>query len=56
MVTLFILLCIYFLPSIIAKSKPQMSGVIILNLFLGWTFVFWVISLAWAVLPSREEV
>ncbi len=47
----FMLLCgaLYFLPSIVARKKPQFASVAVLNFFLGWTFVGWVVALAWAV-------
>lgn len=40
----------YFLPSIIATSRkvPNAGSVFILNFFLGWTFVGWIVSLAMA--------
>lgn len=50
MVTVLIIaaLMIYFLPSIVAisRSVPNAGSVIVLNLFLGWTFIGWVMSLA----------
>jgi hypothetical protein len=41
----------YFLPSIIAgvRSHRNLAAILILNLFLGWTFIGWVVSLIWAV-------
>jgi Superinfection immunity protein len=41
----------YFLPSIIAlaRSKRDTLAIFLLNLFLGWTFIGWIISLVWAV-------
>jgi hypothetical protein len=43
-------LAIYFAPSIVAinRSHRQRAPIIALNLFLGWTLVGWVISLAMA--------
>lgn len=40
----------YFLPSIIAaaRSHPNMVPIVVVNLFLGWLLVGWVIALAWA--------
>lgn len=40
----------YFLPSLIAywRHQPNLSAIIILNFFLGWTFVGWVITLVWS--------
>jgi hypothetical protein len=41
----------YFLPSVIAlvRSKRDISAILLLNLFLGWTFIGWVVALVWAV-------
>ena len=41
----------YFLPSIIAlaRSKRDIAGIILLNFFLGWTMIGWVVALVWAV-------
>ena len=41
----------YFLPSIIAlaRSKRNILAIFLLNLFLGWTFIGWVVALVWAV-------
>lgn len=42
---------IYFFPSILAYnwglklSRP----ILILNIFLGWTFLFWALALVWVV-------
>lgn len=40
----------YFLPSIIAKvwKQKNFTAILILNLFLGWSFIGWVIALVWA--------
>jgi Superinfection immunity protein len=41
----------YFLPSIIAfaRSKRDITGIVLLNFFLGWTMIGWVVALVWAV-------
>jgi len=41
----------YFLPSIVAivRSKRDLAGIILLNFFLGWTMIGWVVALIWAV-------
>jgi hypothetical protein len=41
---------LYFLPSIEAKfnKNPNFMSVFMVNLFLGWTVVGWVVALAWA--------
>lgn len=43
-------LCLYFLPTTVAlkNKKKNATAILILNLFLGWTFLGWVIALVWA--------
>lgn len=54
-VLIFIAVLVYFLPSIVAAGKKNNGGVLVVNLFLGWTLVGWVVALAWAVTLSRNE-
>lgn len=45
-----VLVGIYFAPSIVAfegKHRDRVA-IAVLNIFLGWTFVGWVIALVWA--------
>jgi len=44
---------IYFLPSFLARKKKHESGIVILNTFLGWTFLAWVIALIWSVSDEK---
>jgi len=57
-VILLVLLSIYlyFLPSVIAvkRNHRNLAGIIVLNIFLGWTLLFWVASLVWSL--SYQEV
>ena len=48
---------LYFLPSLIAGSRDaaNTSSVIVVNLFLGWTFLGWVVALAMAVGGTSEQ-
>jgi len=41
----------YFLPTIIAfaRSKRDTTSILLLNFFLGWTMIGWVVALVWAV-------
>jgi hypothetical protein len=41
----------YFLPSIIAlaRSKRDILAIFLLNFFLGWSVIGWVVALIWAV-------
>lgn len=51
----FILLAIafvaYFLPTFISAKRehPNGTGIFLLNLFLGWTFIGWLAALIWSV-------
>mgnify|MGYP000001648643 CR=1 FL=1 len=49
-VYLLILGVVYFLPALIASNRkhPSRGGVWVLNLFLGWTVLGWIIALIWA--------
>jgi hypothetical protein len=48
---LMILFIPYWIPTIIAfvRKHPSRGGILALNFFFGWTFVGWVVSLAWAL-------
>lgn len=43
-------LILYFLPSIIAlaRSKRDTLAIFLLNLFLGWSVIGWIVALVWA--------
>jgi len=49
---------LYFIPSIVAKIRQhqQSLAVFILNLFLGWTCLGWVIALVWACTAVRKTI
>jgi phosphatidylserine synthase len=44
-------LAFYFLPAIIAalRHTHNAPGILLLNLFLGWTVIGWVVALLMAV-------
>ncbi len=42
-------LVIYFIPAWLAYGKNHFDGIVILNIFLGWTLLGWVGALIWAV-------
>ena len=50
LILILIVIAIYFLPSIIANSRQHKNSmaIFVTNLFLGWTFLGWVVSLVWA--------
>lgn len=47
----------YMAPVMIAARRrhPYAWSILVLTLFGGWTFFFWVAALAWAVGPIRRE-
>lgn len=40
----------YFLPSLIAlvRGKRDTLAIFLLNLFLGWSVIGWIVALVWA--------
>jgi hypothetical protein len=50
-------IALYFLPSIVARSRRVQSpnGIIVLNVFLGWTGVGWLGALVWACAAETES-
>lgn len=49
---------IYFLPAIIAIARDHESalGILLLDLFLGWTLVGWVGALVWSVTGGSKPI
>ena len=47
----------YFIPAIVAHEKyhKNAGAIIVLNLFLGWTFIGWVLSLVWAFTDNIDK-
>jgi hypothetical protein len=45
-----LLLALYFLPTIIAlvAKKRNTLAIFLLNFFLGWSFIGWVVALVWS--------
>ena len=44
---------LYFLPTLIARGKPQVLAVFLVNLLLGWTVIGWFVALIWAGAAER---
>jgi hypothetical protein len=42
---------LYMLPAIVgfARKHHQLAPIVVVNLFLGWTFLGWVLALVWSV-------
>jgi Superinfection immunity protein len=58
LVGLIVLVSLYFLPTIIAfnRNRHNKGAIFVLNLFLGWTVLGWVVSMVWAVSSSQPPV
>jgi hypothetical protein len=41
-------LLLYFLPTVIGWRKRNVTAIFVLNLFLGWSVIGWIIALVWA--------
>jgi hypothetical protein len=57
---LFYLACflgLYFLPTVFAFANSHLNAaaIFVLNLFLGWTLLGWVIALVWAFTSHRAQ-
>ncbi len=48
---------IYFVPAIVAKVRKHDNfvAILLLNIFLGWTFVGWVVCIVWAATKSSTQ-
>ena len=46
----------YLLPTIVAVARkhPNKMAIILINIFLGWTFVGWLGALIWSVLAIDQ--
>jgi uncharacterized membrane protein YqaE (UPF0057 family) len=51
-----VLAVLYFIPGLIAgfRGHPNATPVLILNLFLGWTVLGWIVALIWSFTAIEE--
>jgi hypothetical protein len=47
---------LYFLPAFTGRNKRSAGAIFLLNLFLGWTLVGWVVALVWAANADPQEI
>lgn len=55
----FLLFCagtVYFIPAIVGRKKANFTAIFVLNFFLGWTLLGWVIALVWACTIEKEKI
>ena len=52
-----ICLAIYLAPTMVAAKRDHNNGlaIFVFNIFLGWTFLGWVIALVWACTSNVNE-
>lgn len=52
-----LLIALYFAPTILAYMfrSERTSGIFVLNLFLGWTAIGWIIALVWAFGSDKKR-
>ena len=55
LVILAVMAVVYFLPALVALNRHHQSAgpIFVIDLFLGWTLLGWVVALAWSVGPVR---
>lgn len=53
----FVLIGLYFLPTIVAntRKKKNYNAIMLVNIFLGWTFLGWVVALVWATTHDEDK-
>ncbi|MDJ1480249.1 superinfection immunity protein [Cytophagaceae bacterium YF14B1] len=47
-------LFIYFLPTIVGLIRRNLMPIALINLFMGWTVIGWVIAIVWANSPDSK--
>ncbi len=53
---LILLIIIYFVPTIVAivRRARNVTGILLLNILGGWTFVGWIIALVWSFRDEKQ--
>lgn len=48
---------IYFIPGALAfyKGKKNAWPILVLNIFMGWTLIGWVVALCWALAYEEKK-
>jgi hypothetical protein len=52
----FFAVCVYFIPTIIARGKIHFKRIFIFNLVTAWTVIGWFISFLWAIKAKSNNV
>jgi hypothetical protein len=55
-----VMIAMYWLPTILAVTRhsPSAMAIGVLNFFLGWTIIGWIIALVWALaaVPATQQI
>lgn len=54
LVAIAVVAAVYFVPAYLGRHKRNARSIAVVNLFLGWTFVGWVVALAWALMDDKS--
>ena len=56
LIVLLVGMVLYFVPTIVAAKRGHhnVGTIIVINVLLGWTFIGWVVALAWSVSEVRR--
>lgn len=48
---------IYIIPIIVANKRkhPNKLAITVLNIFLGWSFIGWIVALVWACTTNQNN-
>jgi hypothetical protein len=57
LIVVVLLLAVYFAPTAVAaqRSHPHAASIFVINLFLGWTLIGWVVALAMSVSGFQQR-
>ena len=55
---LIVAVLLYFLPTVVALIRGHLSAlaIFLLNLFLGWTLIGWIIAFIWSCNGTRRRI
>ncbi len=58
LLVIIVVIALYLLPTIVAASrhKENIGTVVVINVFLGWSFIGWVVALAMAFGQTKQPV
>jgi len=56
-IVIFLAICVYLLPTIVASARKvrRQYAILALNVLAGWTFVGWVGALVWAIADTPGD-